>query len=235
MTAINDSPRVRRLCVSVALERNPHWTSQEQAAAQLGLDDALDQVGGRGQPPRAAWTRTPTGDGVLAVMPPGIDEGEVISTFVRGMNLYLCRYNRPLDEHTRLRLRVAVHAGMTQVNESGFVGPGPVFAARLRDCAQVRQVMADHPRCDFAVVISQQLYDDHVGHEYPDFDAGSFRRIRLAEPENPVADVWVHRPLPLAPRIDSTGAGHQRSDSVRGCTPANTIGVQDFTVLRGEQ
>ena len=207
MTEKSDSPRVRRLCISVDLERYSRWSSAEQGTAQRGLDTVLDQISLNTQPPRSSWTRQPAGDGELAVLPPGVDEGAVISDFVRGLNAGLYRHNRPLNEHARLRLRVAVHAGMTQVSELGFVGQAPVFVARLRDCAQVRQVLSENPDADFAVVISQPLYDDHVGHEYPDFNAGSFRRIRVDMPEKDfVADAWVHVPLSPAPRMDAPPA-----------------------------
>jgi hypothetical protein len=193
MTEVDDAPRVRRLCISVDIERYSRWDAEDQHLAQTGLNVVLDGVARRCDPPRSSWTRQPTGDGELAVLPPGIDEGQIISDFVRELAAALYRHNRRLSEDARIRLRVGMHAGMTRVSDLGFAGRATVLVARLRDCPQVREILTRHRAAPFAVVISQQLYDDHIGHDYPDFNASSFRRIRAEIPEKSfAADAWVY-------------------------------------------
>ncbi|HEY6795874.1 MAG TPA: hypothetical protein VI248_14435 [Kineosporiaceae bacterium] len=209
------NPRIRRLCISVDVERYSRWDSRDQKQAQDDLAAVLDRTCQDAGIDRAAWSLQPAGDGELAVLPPGIDEGRVISGFVRHLAIQLYRHNRTLNERAATRLRVAMHVGMTEVAGLGFAGAAPVHAARLRDSAQLREVMASNPDADFAVAISQQLYDDHIGHEYPDFQVGDFRRLRVEAPENGfTADAWVYLPpptrqagtAPVAARPSASGA-----------------------------
>lgn len=226
--ADHDSPRIRRLCISVDVERYSRWGLADQSAAQNGLDAVLDEACATAGLERATWSRQDAGDGELAVLPPGIDEQRTINAFVRELRGSLYRYNRRLNDDARLRVRVAMHVGMTQVAGLGFAGPAPVVAARLRDAAAVRRAMAEHPDADFVLVISQPLYEDHVGNDHPDLSADMFTRIRVDDPAKDfVADAWVHvpattsaAPTPPTPapaaahRADRPPARDQRSGGV---------------------
>jgi hypothetical protein len=197
----HDNPRVRRLCISVDVENYSRWDAQDQKFAQDSLAELLDETCRDARIDRSTWSRQPAGDGELAMLPPGVDEGSVIGRFVRNLTVHLYRHNRRLNQHAAIRLRVAMHFGMTEVAGLGFAGQAPVHVARLRDCPQLRQVMKEHPDVDFALIISQQLYEDHVGHEYPDFQIGDFRPVRVEIPDKGFeAKAWVYLPPATLPR-----------------------------------
>jgi class 3 adenylate cyclase len=191
------NPRIRRLCISVDVEKYSRWDSQDQKQAQDALNGILDRTCQDAGIERTAWSLQPAGDGELAVLPPAIDEARLISGFVRNLAVQLYRHNRTLNDHAAIRLRIAMHFGMTEVAGMGFAGVAPVHAARLRDSPQLREVMTANPDADFALAISQQLYDDHIGHEYPDFQVGDFRRVRVELPDKDfTADAWIYLPPP---------------------------------------
>jgi hypothetical protein len=209
--------RSRRLCVSVDVERYSRWSPQDQKLAQDDLAKVLEMACNDAGLDRSTWERHPGGDGELAVLPRDVDEFAVVNHFVRFFGTHLHRHNRRLNEGARIRVRIAVHTGMVEPAGLGFAGQAPVTVTRLRDCPQVRNLMREHPSADFALVISQQLYEDHVEDAGPEMSRNTFQYIRVQYPEKHyAADAWVYLPR-------GRSAGGSAGDRESGRGPGDTL------------
>ncbi|MBT0771493.1 hypothetical protein KIH74_21325 [Kineosporia sp. J2-2] len=176
------APAIRRMNISADLERYTRWSREEQAKAQSGLKDVLRSAAAATGLPIESWYLQPAGDAELAVLPPGIDEGEVIREFPRALRRRLYEVNRGVSERVRLRMRVAMHVGITALGDMGFVGAAPIAVTRMRDSAPVREAMELNPDADFALVISEVLHEDHLGHLDHEYNMDTFRRIEIDIP-----------------------------------------------------
>jgi hypothetical protein len=115
----------------------------------------------RGALERAHWLKQEQGDGELAVLPPGIDEAHVITALWREFREGLYRYNRHANARARLRMRVAVHEGMTYVGENGFAGTAINTVCRLRDCHEAKDALRA-AEGDQVLIASERIFHDVI-------------------------------------------------------------------------
>lgn len=109
---------VRRLCIAVDREREGRGAAQE--AAEDALTKILDDAARHGGLQRALWMRGPSA--TVALLPPGIDEARVIASLLRHLRDEVYRHSLGASTAAGLRLRVAVHEGLTYVAEDMYVG-----------------------------------------------------------------------------------------------------------------
>ncbi|MFC9331369.1 hypothetical protein [Kitasatospora sp. NPDC057015] len=194
---------VRRLVVAVDLAGSTRQDHLRQIATQRRLSDVLEAACAEAGIDRPACLRQPQGDGELLLLPPGIDEGRVVPDFVRELGIALREVNRDLSDAARLRLRAALHQGVVHESAGGFVGRAVVRAFRLLDSAELRAVLRDQPRCELALIVSGQLFEDVLEHGYRGLDPQGFRQVRVEAPEKGFSgEGWVHvvlGPPPAAP------------------------------------
>ncbi|GHH81930.1 hypothetical protein GCM10018781_65580 [Kitasatospora indigofera] len=217
---------VRRLVVAVDLAGSTAQDHLRQIATQRRLADVLEVACAEAGIDRPACLRQPQGDGELLLLPPGIDEGRVVPDLVRELGIALREVNRDLSDAARLRLRAALHQGVVHEAAGGFVGRAVVRAFRLLDSAELRAVLREQPRCELALIVSGQLFEDVVEHGYRGLDPQAFRQVRVEVPEKGFAgDGWVHVVLappavpPAAPPAGPAGAG--RGGGPRPVAPAD--------------
>lgn len=188
-------PAIRRLCIAVDLESYSTLDRKDQHDAQVQLRSLLDAASMEAGLGPHHWDRQPSGDGELALLPPGIDETAIIAGFFRALRSHVYTVNRRGLGPRRLRLRVAMHAGITQMSANGFAGHAVVMVCRLCESSQLRQQLVLHPNADIAFMLSQQLYYDHVGHDFYDVNREAFTPVRVEIPAKAfVADTWVYVP-----------------------------------------
>lgn len=160
-------PGIRRLCIAIA----------EDGAGNPAppLEAILDEACAAADVHQLAhWLPRPVGD-ELAVFPPGIDEGRVIADFVRELRLVVLRVND--GGPARMRLRVALHQGITRCDEEGYGGRAVVKAGRLRDASVLGRQLAAHPEADLAFIVSAELFDDVAGDDLGHLRRGAFRKV----------------------------------------------------------
>ncbi|ABW14860.1 conserved hypothetical protein [Parafrankia sp. EAN1pec] len=213
-------PGIRRLCIAVAAYDNGReGPLPEGSPASPPLGAVLDETCAAADVRCAHWVNRPTG-GELAVFPPGIDEDRVVSDFVRELRRTLVRVNA--ESAPRLRLRVALHQGITRVDEQGYGGRAVVKACRLRDADILDRELAEHPESDLVLIVSGELFDDVTGDDVtgdtvtgdtvtgdavtgddvsgahpPDLCRADFRPVTLDVPESGQrALAWVLAPAP---------------------------------------
>ncbi|WP_158851420.1 macro domain-containing protein [Saccharothrix deserti] len=146
--------------------------------ADAGID--LDQV-------RHEWL----GDGASVYLPNDLDPSRALAVLVTATSRRLAEDNRAHAD--RVRLRMAMTLGLMGPGETGFSGPLAVELARMTDAAPLRRAIADEPRHDLAVLVSDYLYTHVVRLGYADLPAAAFRRVDVAVKEF-TAPAWLWLP-----------------------------------------
>lgn len=139
------------------------------------------------------------GDGIRIIAPAWAPKARLIHPLFHELVVRLHAHNRTAARSTRIRVRVALHAGDVWLGQTGAVAGGPLeVLARLLDARPVRDALAEAPdTVPASLLVSQHFYDEVVRHGYPGIDPGTFRRVEVAVKEY-AADAWLHLPVPGA-------------------------------------
>jgi hypothetical protein len=207
---------LRRLVLTVDAEHYSSRTHDGQRAAQTGLVEVLDAADRHSTLRRPEWHQQRQGDSELAVLPPGTIESEAISDFISGLATALHHHNLSLNGDYRLRLRVAIDQGNIALGDAGFVGNAVISACRMRDSELLRRMLADHPRADFVVAVSDSIFTDVVAHGDHELYRWRFspHDIRVKE-HHARAWVCVPEPSPVTRESDSTTDGEDPAPDSR--------------------
>jgi hypothetical protein len=213
MTAM--TPGIRRLCVGVDLKRYSCWTTPQQHSAQRSLDQLLTRIWQQAGVTRRLCQRLPGGDGEFLLLPPGVDEPAVVTGLITGTGPVIAEENvrqARLDSGIRLRLRMALHEGVTHEAHLGSAGRAVVALRRMLDSEQLRRALDADSAAVFAVAVSDPVFQETVAQRYPGLDPDAFHPARLADPAHDFAlDAWIQ--VPAAPGqvesrpVDTTDPG----------------------------
>ncbi|MET7303180.1 hypothetical protein [Embleya sp. NPDC005575] len=151
------------------------------------------------------------GDGFRVTLPAGVRKTRLIHPLVHELAVRLRAHNRTAGPSTRIRIRIALHAGDVRLDPAGPVTGQPLeVLARLLDAAVARAALAEAPETVPAVlVVSGHFHDETVRHGYPGIDPDAFRQVTVAEKEYS-ADAWLHLPGYAAPPPESVPADAAR-------------------------
>ncbi|RJO70831.1 hypothetical protein D5S18_26955 [Nocardia panacis] len=153
--------------------------------------------------------RADLGDGIRVIAPPGVAKFALIHPLLADLARRLREHNRAADPVTRIRLRVAVHAG--DIHLAGAPAGAPLeVLARLLDAEPMRRALASAPeRVCLAALVSEHFYEETVPQGYPGIDPQAFRRVAFTE-KNYTAHAWLHLPQsPIVPAVDDPAADPQ--------------------------
>ncbi|WTW99563.1 hypothetical protein OG216_42240 [Streptomycetaceae bacterium NBC_01309] len=145
-----------------------------------------------------AWDdclRHDLGDGLRVTVPPGTPKVRLIHPLVPELAARLQAHNRTAGPPTRIRVRMALHAGDVRLGPDGEVAGQPLeLLARLLDAAPARTALAEAPAdLPVALLISRHYHDETVGHGYPGVDPDAFHNVAVAAKEC-ATDAWLHVP-----------------------------------------
>jgi hypothetical protein len=119
-----------------------------------------------------------------------------MDAFIRKLDAGLGSYNRLREESTwtRMRLRLAVHAGPMYVDgATGWPGQHAVQPSRLRDSKSVRTALATCSAADLAVIVSADIFRDYVVQGPGDPRPTEFRPVRVVEKKQSYT-AYLHLP-----------------------------------------
>jgi hypothetical protein len=137
------------------------------------------------------------GDGQFAILPPGLDESVVLPGLVEGLRIALAETNYDLNDHARLRLRVAIHRGHMARAANGWVGGAPIAVHRLLDSDALRNALTGAPGADFALIVPDILYKEIVVHRYGLLNPDEFVEVNAELRAKGFAErAWVLVPKP---------------------------------------
>jgi hypothetical protein len=130
------------------------------------------------------------GDGVLVVFRPGLAAQPLIDSFPERLRDLLRRYNRYSCESARMQLRVAAHIGPVYSDEHGFSGDDVTFLCRMIDIQPLRRALSQS-HAEFALVVSDYVYDKLVLRRYSMADPRSFRQVK-AQVKRTSVHGWIY-------------------------------------------
>ncbi|MFI2203529.1 hypothetical protein ACH47Z_22670 [Streptomyces sp. NPDC020192] len=190
MTIHPNAPQ-HRLCLAADVEQYGRLDTRAQSAVQADLVRVLDEAARLSGLHRTAWARQPQGDQEFAVLPAGTRESVVLDPFVRHLTAALAAVNA--HRTTRVRLRLAVDAGVVSDAALGHAGPAPVAVARYLDAPQLKAVLAALTTTDLAVIVSDRLYQDVVRLGQNGLDPGRYVKVHVQAKEF-AGYGWIHVP-----------------------------------------
>jgi hypothetical protein len=196
---VSESKPAVRLCVAADTEQYSRFRVPEAVRAQQRFVEALARARRHAGLAEAEIDLQKSGDGQFAVLPPGVDESAVIPKLVEGIKLALAETNSDLSDRARLRLRVALHRGHVRPGMNGWVGAATIAVHRLLDSEVLRRALTAAPDADFALIVSDVLYQDVIADHYGLLDPGEFAEVTATlKAKNFTERAWVH--IPGAPK-----------------------------------
>lgn len=192
-TSRTDEGPVRRLHSLCDIADYSRLVSDAQRDQQQRLSN-LQRIAARyaGLDREAAYIQH-TGDGELVRWPAYTDELKFAVDYPRELQTELVRINRDLAEHSRMRLRVAITSGFSQIADTGLAGDAPVRVARLVNARQAREALNLDPGRALVVVFDDRLFHDVVKQELHGLHPEDFVHIVVRE-KGFVGDAWLYVP-----------------------------------------
>jgi len=186
-----------RLVCAADIERYSRFRTPEAMRAQQRLTEALARARHHAGIAEDRVETQESGDGQFVVLPTGLDESEVIPALVHGFRIALAEVNADLNERARLRLRIALHRGHIERGANGWAGDSAVGVHRLLDSAPARAALTGRPDADFALIVSDTLYQDVIAHGYGLLRPEAFTRVEVEIPAKHFAERgWIYVPEP---------------------------------------
>ena len=129
------------------------------------------------------------GDGQLALASVYYHEPRYVDDFFGHLDSELTRHNRSLIAEARIRVRAALHHGVTADPQTGFAGDAVVLAGRLHDSKIARHVVADSD-ANLALVLSPSLCVDLVVNDHTRLRPAECTQVTIDD-DKVDTDAWI--------------------------------------------
>jgi class 3 adenylate cyclase len=113
---------------------------------------------------------------VLILVPAEIPKNLLVSRFPHELSLALRGHNQAHAARSRIRVRLAVHAGEVHRDKHGVVGTAINVAFRLLEASQLKRALRSSPGL-VAVIASGWFFEEVIRHT-PASGPDSYRRAR---------------------------------------------------------
>ncbi|MEY9847771.1 hypothetical protein [Streptacidiphilus sp. MAP5-3] len=152
-----------------------------------------------------------TGDGCQLVAPAGLPKARLLVPLLPELNSRIREHNRHAAAESRVRVRVAAHAGEIRVDREDTRGihdavSGAPFEAlaRLLDSAPLRQAaLAGTSGTPVAAILSHHFHEETVGHGHEGLESDAFS-VATVQVKEYTAKAWLWYPgSPVGPRVDA--------------------------------
>jgi len=183
-------PAIHRAILIVDVENfgDPARTNTDQLAVRDKVYKALRQSFAWA---RISWAECVTedrGDGALVLVPPTVPKSWLVTRLPAHLAEVLVRHNAACPAQTRIRLRMALHAGEVHQDAHGFAGTSINRAFRLIEAPASRTALR-HSSGVVALIVSDWFYDEVVRH-HPAAAPSCFRQVRVVMKETEMT-AWV--------------------------------------------
>jgi hypothetical protein len=191
-------PGIRRLCAAITAESCPAAAGLAQRSGPSRVSAALLNAWSSAELDRVLLNAHRTGDMEIAVLPVGIDEPRVIPSMISSLAETLRVLNADQDDGARIRLRMALHEGVTILTADGFTGGAVSGACQLADSPPLRAALATERDADLAVMLSDQVFRDLIQLSHFCLPRSRFRRAVITGPLSGCPDTgWIYFPASL--------------------------------------
>lgn len=181
---------VHRTILVTDIERytDPNHTNLDQLAIRQGHYQIVRQAFARA---RVCWARCTTedrGDGVLVLVPSDVPKARLAINLARQLDAALRQHNETCSAGTRIRLRVALHAGEVHYDDHGVAGNAINHTFRLAETPALKAALRASAG-PLAIVASEWFYGEVIRH-YPAADPEAYFRVRAGN-AGAGARAWV--------------------------------------------
>ncbi|RKN22591.1 hypothetical protein D7147_08070 [Micromonospora musae] len=183
----------RRLIMAVDMESYSRHDDAGQARVQTDFRHLMQRAAEQCGLQRTGWEIQPTGDGELALFPPGTSEPRVIADLVPAMDRILRDHNRDVAPHAKVRLRVAIHQGLVTKTENGYAGSAVVAAARLVDADPLKDALKRFPQATVVMIVSSTIFREVVSQSYSGIRKERYGRVDVRV-KSFAEDAWIFVP-----------------------------------------
>lgn len=188
---------------------DPARTNLDQLAIRHGLYKVIRRAFVRARIDWSTCTTEDRGDGVLILIPPDMPKVRLAIGMLAQLGTALVKHNGSCSDRTRIRLRVAVHAGEVHRDSHGVAGRAINHAFRLVNSPAGKAALESCAE-PLAIIASDWFYDEVLSH-YPAAEPHSYRRI-------PAMSGWIRLPgLVPAEVREFAGVSGVRDRSAGGC------------------
>ncbi|WP_326559993.1 CATRA conflict system CASPASE/TPR repeat-associated protein [Micromonospora sp. NBC_01796] len=177
-------------------------SAQQQAVVQTRVAALVERVVRRTGLRLDDTDRQDAGDGMLVVLPAGLEVHRILPELLHGWRAELVRDNAAHPE-ARIRMRLSVAAGPIAASAIGFSGGTVIEVGRLLDSAPLRALAVHHPEADVVAAISDRLHLDVVREGHPGLTADEFQPCQVRNKTfEGSAWLWTGAAVPAAPTQD---------------------------------
>lgn len=134
--------------------------------------------------------RDDLGDGFRVLVPLRHPAVRLVGPLVNHLDAALREHRMHASEVARLRLRLVVHHGLISFDGIGWTGDALVLAARLLDSDPLRQALRENPEVNFAMIVSEAIYNDVILNEYGP-PVSAFYRVEVKAKETRT-HAWIY-------------------------------------------
>ncbi|MBY8849686.1 hypothetical protein K7G98_14885 [Saccharothrix sp. MB29] len=124
------------------------------------------------------------------MLPATTPEHDVVDRYVRALAAELEHVNAYRVPHARLRMRMAIHFGITTEGANGYPGSDAVLVSRLLD-SQAARAGLEQTGADLVVVLSEAVYTSLVRGGYTTLRPADFRRVDAGEDLQRARVMWI--------------------------------------------
>ncbi|MFB6813650.1 hypothetical protein ACFCV8_03765 [Streptomyces sp. NPDC056347] len=172
--------------------------------------------------------RADRGDSVMELIDANCSVIALLRALLTEMPARLHSQNRRASASARMRLRGVVASGFVAVDPlDGWVGSDLNHACRLLDAEALREALRER-RDDFALCVSDTVYQGVVRHSHTGVPAEEFRSVTVDSKNGPL-DAWLHGALPQEDPRGADAAPAAPRPTVPGPAPAAGFGGAPIT------
>ncbi|MGW2588995.1 hypothetical protein ACWCXC_01805 [Streptomyces sp. NPDC001515] len=179
--------------------------------------------------------RADRGDSVMELIDSNASSTTLLRTLLTFVPAELRAMNRTASSSAQMRLRGVVASGYVAVDgEGGWVGSDLNHACRLLDAEVLRQALR-RERGDFALCVSESVYQGVVRHGHPGVPVEEFHAVTVDSKNGPLS-AWLHGTLPdgIGPAAPEAGARTAPEPVHRpAAPPSSTFDFGGATVTGG--
>lgn len=187
------------LAIEVAGFASPERTDPDRLHLRRAFWDMVRAALASSGISAAQYHAQDVGDGALILIDPAVPRSRLLDSLVTGLAAQLADYNLGQPKRTRLRLRIAVHAGEVLQDEHGHAGQAVVLPLRL--LASQELLTALHlTDTDLAVGVTGAVYRGVIEDGYSGIDPSSWRPVEVSVKESRFT-AWIYLPSISGPSL----------------------------------
>jgi RNA polymerase sigma factor (sigma-70 family) len=165
------------------------------------------------------------GDGLLMLLPPDVPKHLMAAAIPKELAALLHEYNHTNGPQTRIRLRLAIHAGEIRHDEHGVVGASLNLAFRLLDSIEAKNTLA-RSSAELALIVSDWFYEEVV--RFDPASASTAYQPVTVHVRGTEASAWIRLFPDPQPSAQPTSDHNPRQVPDHGNEPHTEADADDF-------